>query len=267
MNTSSLLSSRTDKFSPSLKVCLEIVEKSNNLKLTNSHRVFHAKQSLFSAGESFEGLHILRSGSAKSFVTSLDGEEHITKFFYPGDLLGADGFDQHVYMENVLFLETSSVCLLKESELNSLVKKSDDFRNCLLRSMSNALINDSAMMMCLSSCSNEQKVGRFLLELSKQFSSHGLSGIQFSLSMTRTDIANYMGMALETVSRVFTSFQQKQLILVHNRQVSILDIDTLRCIASKNGFTDHKNTDLHFNNSNDARSDNYCVQSSCSLTQ
>jgi CRP/FNR family transcriptional regulator len=244
----------------SIKVCLKSVEKSNSFKLINSHRVFHARQSLFFAGETFEGLYILRSGSAKSFITSVDGGEHITKFFYPGDLLGIDGFHRHIYMENVLFLETSSVCLVKESDLNSLVKTSDDFRNCMLRSMTHRLINDSAMMKCLSSCSSEQKVVRFILELSKQFSSNGLSGTEFSLSMTRTDIANYMGMALETVSRVFASFQRKQLIRVHNRQVSILDIDALRCIASQDRFTSRANTNLHFSNNNNTRSDNRCVK-------
>jgi len=233
MNMSSLQSIRTSTSISSLQACLENVEKSNNLKLTNSHRVFHARQSLFSAGEQFEGLYILRSGSAKSFITSIDGEEHITKFFYPGDLLGVDGFDQHIYMENVLFLETSSVCLVKESDLNSLVKYSDDFRNCLLRSMSHSLVNDRAMMMCLSSCSSEQKIAHFILELSQQFFSLGLSGTEFRLSMTRTDIASYMGMALETVSRIFASFQQQKLICVHNRQVTILDVDALHYFVSK----------------------------------
>lgn len=237
MNIPTLHYCRTSKAGSSLEVCLESAAKSNNLKLTNSHRIFHARQSLLSAGDQFEGLYILRSGSAKSFITSIDGEEHITKFFYPGDLLGVDGFDQHIYMENVRFLETSSVCLVKESDLNSLVKNNDDFRNCLLRSMSHALVNDSSMMMCLSSCSSEQKVARFILELSKQFRSLGLSGTDFRLSMTRTDIANYMGMALETVSRVLASFQLQQLIRLKNRQLTILDLETLNHFFSINKCT------------------------------
>lgn len=233
MNISSLHFNRTNKAKVSLEVCLENAAKSNNLKPTNSHRIFHARQSLFSAGDAFEGLYILRSGSAKCFISSIDGEEHITKFFYPGDLLGVDGFDKHIYIENVRFLETSSVCLVKESELNSLIKSDDDFRNCLLRSMSHALVNDSAMMMCLSSCSSEQKVARFILDLSEQFLSLGLSGTHFRLSMTRTDIANYMGMALETVSRVFAGFQLKQLIRVQNRQLTILDVNALNRFVTK----------------------------------
>ncbi|MFT4653636.1 MAG: CRP/FNR family transcriptional regulator [Kangiellaceae bacterium] len=245
MNISSLHSSRTSPAGLDLEVCLENAEKSNHLKLSHSHRIFQARQSLFCAGDRFEGLYILRSGSAKSFITSINGEEHITKFYYPGDLLGVDGFDKNIYVENVLFLETSSVCLIKESDLNTLVKSSDDFRNCLLRSMSRALVNDSSMMMCLSSCSSEQKLAQFVLDLSEQFRSLRLSGTEFRLSMTRTDIANYMGMALETVSRVFASFQLKQLICIKNRQLSILDFDALSRIVLKDQSLTEVSRKLH----------------------
>ena len=247
MNISTIHSNCISRTGTSLEVCLENATKSNGFKLTNSHRVFQARQPLYCAGEPFEGLYILRSGSAKSFISSINGDEHITKFFYPGDLLGVDGFDEHTYKENILFLETSSVCLVKESDLNNLVKNNDDFRNGLLRSMSQALVNDSTMMMCLSSCSSEQKVARFILELSEQFTKLGLSGSEFRLSMTRTDIANYMGMALETVSRVFASFQLKRLIRVHNRQLNILDYDALNSFISRNHLAAKASANLHPN--------------------
>lgn len=240
-----LQSNSTKKTRLSLEVCLENATKSNDIKLINSHRVFHARQSLFSAGDKFEGLYILRSGSAKSFITSVDGEEHITKFFYPGDILGVDGFDRSVYTQSVLFLETSSVCLVKEADLNNLVKNNDDFRTSLMRSMSHSLVIDNAMMMCLSSCSSEQKVAHFILELSEQFEGLGLSGTDFRLSMTRTDIASYMGMALETVSRVFACFQLKQFIRVHNRQLSILDKEALNRFVVRDIYVTKQVKEMH----------------------
>jgi len=221
------------KANSSLELCLESASKLNNIRLSKSHRVFQGKESLFYAGEEFEGLYILRSGSAKSFITSLDGEEHITKFYYPGDLLGVDGFDEHRYMENVVFLETSSVCLVKENDLSNLVKSCDDFRNCLFRAISHAFVCDSAMMMCLSNCSSERKVARFIIEVSEKFRALGLSGTDLRLSMTRTDIANYMGMAIETVSRVLTSFQDRMLIQIQNRRLTILDYNSLSGIVAQ----------------------------------
>jgi CRP/FNR family transcriptional regulator len=210
-----------------LDTCMGSINGVNNFHQRDSHRVFQRRDSLLSSGDHFEGIYILRSGSAKSLITSRDGEEHITKFFYPGDMLGIDGFDGHMHTQTVRFLETSSVCLIKESEIHGLIKTSTDFRDGLLQSMSHTLACGSTMMMCLSTCSSEQKVALFLLDLSVGFSERGLSGSEFMLSMTRTDIANYLGMAIETVSRVFASFQQKNIITVQLRCLSILDFTAL----------------------------------------
>lgn len=233
MKMSSLHFNPASNASPLSKVCLESAAKSNNFMLGNSHRVFHARQALLSAGEPFKGIYIMRSGSAKAFITSACGEECITKFFFPGDLLGVDGFDEHMHSQNIVFLETSSVCFIKESDVNSLVKNSDDFRICLFKSMSHTLLCDSMMMMCLSSCCSEQKVAHFILELAGNFASQGLSGREFRLSMTRTDIANYLGMALETVCRVLASFQLKRIISVSNRHLIVLDARVLNQILSR----------------------------------
>ena len=208
------------------------VNTSNIFMPRDSHRVFHRRDCLFSVGDHFEGIYVLRSGSAKSFITTEDGEEHITKFYYPGDMLGIDGFGEFTHTQTAQFLETSSVCLINESQVNSLMQTSANFRNSLLQSMSRTLASDSAMMMCLSSCTSEQKVARFLLDLSSGYSARNLSGSEFMLSMTRTDIANYLGMAIETVSRVFASFQQRNIIEVKLRHLTILDFVALKnCVS------------------------------------
>ena len=211
-----------------MEICVGKTNASSNLQQHNSHRVFHRRDNLFSVGDHFEGIYVLRSGSTKSFITSMEGDEHITKFHYPGDMIGIDGFNGHTHKQTVRFLETSSVCLIKESEINSLIKTNTIFRDSLLQSMSHNLACDSAMMMCLGTCSSEQKVAMFLLSLSMGFSERGLSGSEFMLSMTRTDIANYLGMAIETVSRIFASFQQRNIMTVQLRYLSILDFSALK---------------------------------------
>jgi CRP/FNR family transcriptional regulator len=229
----------------SLKACLEGMEKSDNFTPARSHRIYHTRQPLISVGDAFGGLYILRSGSAKTITMSADGEEYITNFLYPGDLIGVDGFDQHIHIHNVFFLETSSVCFIKESDLNELVRNRDDFRHCLLKEISHMLTRNSSMLMCLSSYSSEQKVAHFILERASHFASLGLCGTQFRLSMSRTDIANYLGMALETVSRVFANFQLRQLVTVINRQLSILDITALSDIVSRDPSFNSLSTSLN----------------------
>jgi len=137
------------------------------------------------------------------------------------------------------------VSFIKESDLNQLVRSQDDFRSFLLKAISHNLRCDSSMLMCLSSCSSEQKVAHFILERAEHFASLGLCGTQFRLSMSRTDIANYLGMALETVSRVFASFQLKQLVSVSNRQLSILDITALSHILSRDPSLNSLSPNLH----------------------
>ena len=221
-----------------LDLCVNNIPETNSYQARTSHRIFHKKQALYSVGDTFEGIFILRSGSAKSFITTIGGEEHITKFFYPGDLLGIDGFDAHSHAQNLHFLETSSVYFLKKSDINGLVKTSDDFRDCLLQSISHAMVCDMSMMMYLSMCSSEQRLARFILDLSMQFAERGLSAKDLLLSMSRTEIANYLGMAIETVSRILSNFQQRGIVDVKHRSLTILNFETLnRC--APNGLSSH----------------------------
>ncbi|WJG07686.1 helix-turn-helix domain-containing protein [Aliiglaciecola sp. LCG003] len=213
-----------------LDVCTGNNLPTGNDRPRTAHRIFHRRDILTYTGETFKGVYILRSGSAKSFVTADNGDEQINCFYYPGDLIGLDGFDNRCHMQNVQFLETSSVCFVKESEINVLLQTSDDFRRCFLQTMSHALVCESAMIMSLSTCSSEQRVVQFILDLSKRFATQGLSGKEYHLSMTRTDIANYLGMAIETVSRIFTNLQVKNIILVKNRQLNILNYQGLKAL-------------------------------------
>jgi CRP/FNR family transcriptional regulator len=73
---------------------------SQNTQQLTSYRVFHRRDSLLSAGDHFEGNYILRSSSAKSFITYREGKEHITKFYYSEDMLGVNGSDGHKYKHN-----------------------------------------------------------------------------------------------------------------------------------------------------------------------
>lgn len=234
MKTASLAShphKQHSKESAFLEFYMNNISAMNNNQIVTSHRIFHKKQALYLTGDKFEGIFILRSGSAKSLITTTEGEEHITKFFYPGDLLGLDGFDNQSHAQCLYFLETSSVYYLKKSDLNELVRSNDDFRSFLLKSISHAMVCDMSMMMRLSSCSSEEKLARFILDLSEQLSQRGLSADHILLTMSRTDIANHLGMAIETVSRILAAFQQRYIIDVHRRVLTILNVEALKKCA------------------------------------
>ena len=193
-----------------------------------SHRVYHRGESLFSMGDPFDALYVVRAGSAKSFLSSSRGDEQISGFFHPGDMIGADGFDTMTHAHSLKFLETSSVCRISVGELNKALGESALMRQQLLKSMSRALVDEQQLLLSVGKFNSEQRLAKFLLDLSSRFEQRGLSAKVFDLSMTRIDIANFLGMAIETISRLLGKMQHQGMINVNRRQISLLNKDLLR---------------------------------------
>lgn len=179
-------------------------------------------------GDPFDALYVVRAGSAKSFLSSSSGDEQISGFYHPGDMIGADGFDTMTHAHSLKFLETSSVCRIGLGELNKALGESAFMRQQLLKSMSHALVEEQQLLLSVGKLNSEQRLAKFLLDLSARFEQRGLSAKVFDLSMTRIDIANFLGMAIETISRLLGKMQQLGIIEVNRRQISLLDTDRLR---------------------------------------
>ena len=215
-------------------MCFSQADKNKVEPKVRSHKVYQKSDVLFGAGQTFSAIYILRSGSAKSSVFTTSGHEQISRFYYPGDLIGLDGFDKGSHAQSIKFLETSSVCRLGLGELDKAIASSTSIRFNLLKSMSHALNNEDKFLLSLNNMNSAQRLSSFLLDLSSGFEERGLSGDVFELSMTRVDIANYLGMAIETVSRLITQFQNEQFIKVDKRRVSIVDFVKLnQCLLNE----------------------------------
>jgi CRP/FNR family transcriptional regulator len=194
---------------------------------TRSHKVYQKSNVLFSTGHVFDAIYVLRSGSAKSSIIANSGHEQISSFYFPGDLIGLDGFSNGFHAQSIRFLETSSVCRIGLGELDNAMASSAHIRHNMLQSMSHALNEEDKFLLSLNHMNSAQRLGSFMLDLSSRFEQRGLSGTVFNLSMTRVDIANYLGMAIETVSRLLTQLQNERIIEVQKRKVSIVDRDKL----------------------------------------
>ena len=209
-------------------VCFGSDSQTSFTATQKSHRVYHRGESLFSMGDTFDALYIVRAGSAKSYLTSNNGEEQISGFYHPGDLIGLDGFDSMKYAQSLSFLETSSVCRIGLPEFSRVMGESATMRQRLLKSMSHSLVEEQQLLLSVSKLNAEQRLAKFLLNLSARFEQRGLSGKIFDLSMTRIDIANFLGMAIETISRLLTRMQQQDIVNVNRRQITLLNSDKLR---------------------------------------
>ena len=165
--------------------------------------------------------------------------EQITGFHLPGELVGFDAISKNSHRTYAKAMETSSICEIPFEKLETLACKLPSLQHQLLSIMSKEIHHDEEMLSLLGKKSADQKLASLLLGLSARHRERGFSATEFSLSMSRTDIGNYLGLAVETVSRLFTRFHEQGLLETHGKLVTIKDLDALRnltgsCLESAN---------------------------------
>ena len=189
---------------------------------------------LFRQGDSFESVFAVRSGALRTFSLSSQGEEQITGFHLPSEMVGLSGVDTETHPVSAQALETTSVCEIPFDRLDELSLELPQLRRQLMRVMSREIRDDQQMMLLLSKKTADERIATFLVNLSARFSARGFSANQFRLPMSRNEIGNYLGLAVETVSRVFTRFQQSELIAAEGKEIHILDSAALCALAGGN---------------------------------
>jgi len=202
-------------------------------EIVERKRPVHKNDYLFHAGDKSQALYAVRSGCVKSFVESSGGEEQIVGFHMPGELLGLDGFQGNVHNCSAVALETSSICELPLDKLDVLCHSIPALQDAMRMIMGKEVTEDHAMLLLLGRMNSEQKLASFLSSMSKRMEERHWKPTEFVLAMPRQDIANYLGLAVETVSRLFAHFQDEGLIEVDRRRVNILDIQAIKIIAGE----------------------------------
>jgi CRP/FNR family transcriptional regulator len=183
---------------------------------------------LYHHGDSFESLYAVRSGAFKTVGTSRQGDEKITGFHLSGELLGLDAISSGRHGYSAVALEDSEVCAIPFAQLERLAMAVPALQHQLLRVISGDISRDQGLLLLLGSMSAEQRIAAFLLSLARRHQRLGYSASRFVLRMTREEVGNYLGLTLETVSRLLSRFQREDLIAVHQREVEIRDAGRLR---------------------------------------
>ncbi len=226
------------------EICLPVgVDKADMSKLDdiiNRKTPYARGQHLFHIGDGFKALYAIRSGSVKTFTMTEDGHEQVTGFHLPGELVGLDAIASNSHPVAAKALETTSICEIPFEQLDDLSCKVNGIRRQLMRIMSREIQEDQENMMMLGQKSAEQRLASLLISLSNRYRARGFSPYEFNLTMSRGDIGNFLGLALETVSRLFGRFQDDGLINVNRKNIEILDRDKL-CTLSGAKCADLKN--------------------------
>ena len=210
-------------------MCREEVEKLD--AIVQRQPPLQPGQHLYRPGDKSHALFALRSGALKSYCITEDGEEQVLGFTLPGELTGMDGLSGGSYASAAVVLETSSICELPYTRLEGLCNELPGLQRQLLSVVGKEITSDQHMLMLLGKRTAEERLASFLLSLSTRYKQRGLSATEFNLPMSRQDIGNYLGLAIETVSRLFAQFQDKGILKVNRRQIIILNLDALKTLV------------------------------------
>lgn len=195
---------------------------------------------LFRAGDKFENIYALRSGSVKLSLVDEQGDDQIIGFYFPGEILGLDAIDKRRHVCTAEALETSSYCAFPFSSIEEICHSVPELQNQMFRLMSRELTHENELLLTIGKKNAEERLATFLITLSGRFHRLGYSACQFRLSMSRQEIANYLGLTIETVSRLMSKFQREDLIQVNRKEVSILNMEVLKQLST--GCNDGKKT-------------------------
>ncbi len=212
-------------------LCLPVSLNKNELDslddIIERKKPLHKHDKLVKAGDKFNSLYAVRAGSFKSFVSSKDGEEQIIGFHFPGDIIGFDALRENAHQSYTQALETAMVCELPYETLDKMAVQFPKLRHQIMSFMSAEIKQDHDLMMLLNKRTAEERLIYFLAHLSKRFEDRGFSPRQFNLSMTRNEIGNYLGLTVETISRLLTRFQKEGIIKVDGKLITILDFEAM----------------------------------------
>jgi len=203
-------------------LCAEDMERVQNV--VYARRRIKRGETLFNAGDEFKSLYAIRSGFFKTSVIDGEGREQVTGFSMGGELLGLEAVGAGKHGGNAIALEDSEVCVMPFALMEETAREVPALQRHMHSVLAREIVRDHGVMMLLGSMRAEQRLAAFLTNLSKRFLRRGYSASDFHLRMTREDIGSYLGLKLETVSRLFSQFQKEGLIEVEQKHVRILDI-------------------------------------------
>ena len=188
----------------------------------------HAGDHVFREGDPFEAIAAVRAGTVKTYSIDRDGREHVLGFHLPGEVIGLNAIAGDKYPCNAVALDTVTLCRFSFPQISVLATRLPGLQQTLFRLLSRDIGTASLLA---GDWSADERMAAFLVGLSRRLAARGFSAERFQLTMARTDIANYLRLAPETVSRVLRRFQSDGLVAVDRRELELLDPDKVHDLA------------------------------------
>jgi len=189
------------------------------------------KHELYKANEDINGIYAVKSGALKTSIINSEGQEQILEFHLPGDLLGFDAFATNTHSCDAIALEDSLLCKLPMEVFENLCDKLPGLRRVMMQQIGKEISHSQHLLLSLGQLPTEERLASYLLQLAEHFHARGFSKSEYILPMSRQDLSNYLGMAVETLSRIISRMSNDKLIKIEQRKVIITDIVKLEKLA------------------------------------
>ncbi len=189
---------------------------------------FHEGQHIFREGDDFTAIAAVRAGTVKTYVLDHRGEEQVLGFFLPGEVIGLNAISRSAYPCNAVALDTVMLCRFSFPKMALLATRLPGLQSQLFSLLSQD-IGKAALL--AGDYSSSERLAAFLVSMSRRYADRGFSPLRFHLTMSRTDMANYLRLAPETISRVLRRFQDDELVRVDRRELEIRNLPALQELA------------------------------------
>jgi CRP/FNR family transcriptional regulator len=173
-------------------------------------------------------IYPIKTGFLKAYAVTERGDEQVMGFYMSGEIMGLDAVETQIHTCTATALEDSEVCIVPFCHFENLCMKDQVLQRHFHRVMASEISNEHRMMVLLGSRNAEERVVSFLLNLSARLLARGYSSFDFNLRMSREEIGSYLGLKLETISRVLSHLHEQGAIDVDGRHLRILDLPALQ---------------------------------------
>ena len=195
--------------------------------LMRDRRLLVRGKALFHQGDAFHALYIVRSGSIKTFVEDPAGDVQVLGFYLPSEVVGLDGLAGDLHRCGAEAMERSSICELPYEQLHVLLSQIPTLHRQLARITSQRVEFDHGHMVMMGRQQAQERLAMFLRRFAERSQRLSRDSSDLDLPMSRRDVASYLGLAMETVSRLFGRMEADGVLAVERKRVRILRPDLL----------------------------------------
>ena len=217
-------------------ICLPIALQAEEINRLDS--IIHKRKGLpkgkhlFRSQDTFQSVYAISSGHLKTYKITEDGKEQVIGFHFPGEIIGLDGIGTNQHLTNAEVLDEAAVCEIPFKQFQTLTSELSALQLHFYKLMSKEIQTDQLLITLLSKKTAKERMATFLLMVSSRKARHFRCATRFSLPMPRSDIASYLGLTIETVSRILTRLSGESAIQFNNKDIEIIDAEKLKTIAN-----------------------------------